>query len=111
MARASRASRHWRPIFPDNSVGARGMNIGIFGASLVSTHQNGAAAYYRGLVRALDDRGHGVTFYEPDACGRQQHRDLADPDWARVVVYAATEEGALQSLEEARRADLIIKAG
>ena len=57
------------------------MNIAFFGSSLVSAYWNGAATYYRGLIRALHDLGYDVTFYEPDAYGRQQHRDLlVDPD-------------------------------
>jgi spore maturation protein CgeB len=36
-------------------------------------------------VRALHQRGHRITFYEPDALGRQQQRDMADPEWARVT--------------------------
>src|SRR5437588_3577783 len=87
-----------------------GMTISIFGSSLVSAYWNGAATYYRGLVRALHERGHRITFYEPDAYERQQHRDMADPEWARVVVYPATEEAALEALEDARGSDLLIKA-
>src|SRR5579883_3308278 len=87
-----------------------GLNIAFFGSSLVSAYWNGAATYYRGLIHALHDRGHRVTFYEPDAYQRQQHRDIPDPDWARVVVYEATEEATLKALENARGADLIIKA-
>jgi spore maturation protein CgeB len=64
------------------------MRIAFFGSSLVSSYWNGAATYYRGLVRALHDRGHRVTFLEPDAYERQAHRDIDDPDWAEVVVYA-----------------------
>jgi spore maturation protein CgeB len=88
-----------------------GLDIAFFGSSLVSAYWNGAATYYRGIVRALHERGHRVTFYEPDAYGRQEHRDIADPDWARVVVYsAATEDSALRAVEEARGADLVVKA-
>jgi len=88
-----------------------GLRIAFFGSSLVSAYWNGAATYYRGIVRALHDRGHRVTFYEPDAYGRQEHRDLPDPEWARVVVYAGTgEDGVLRCLEEAARADLVVKA-
>jgi spore maturation protein CgeB len=88
-----------------------GLNISFFGSSLVSAYWNGAATYYRGIVRALHRRGHRVTFYEPDAYGRQEHRDIADPDWARVVVYSGeTEEAAFQAVEEARQADLVVKA-
>jgi len=87
-----------------------GLDIAFFGSSLVSAYWNGAATYYRGLVRALAERGHAVTFYEPDAFGRQQHRDLDDPDWARVVVYPGDPDGALAAMEQARRADLVVKA-
>src|SRR5215217_6079171 len=82
----------------------RGMNIAFFGSSLVSAYWNGAATYYRGIVRALHERGHRVTFYEPDAFGRQQHRDIDDPSWAKVVVYAGEgDEGVRRALERARR--------
>jgi len=88
-----------------------GLNIAFFGSSLVSAYWNGAATYYRGIVRALHNRGHRVTFYEPNAYGRQEHRDMPDPDWARVVVYSgATEDAALAAVEEARGADLVVKA-
>ena len=86
------------------------MKIAFFGSSLVSAYWNGAATYYRGIVRALHARGHQVSFYEPDAYQRQQHRDMPDPDWARVVVYPATEEAVFEVLEEAAQADVVIKA-
>jgi spore maturation protein CgeB len=87
-----------------------GLNIAFFGSSLVSAYWNGAATYYRGIIRAMAERGHRVTFYEPDAFERQQHRDIPDPDWARVVVYPATEDGVLRVLDDARGADLLVKA-
>src|SRR5512133_2720570 len=86
------------------------MKIAFFASSIVSAYWNGAATYYRGIVRALHERGHAVTFYEPDAYERQQHRDIPDPDWARVVVYEATDDGALAALESARGFDLVVKA-
>jgi spore maturation protein CgeB len=85
------------------------LNISFFGPSLISAHWNGAAAFYRGLVRALAERGHRVTFYEPDAYDRQQHRDIPPPHWARVIVYPATDESTLETLERAEESDLIIK--
>jgi spore maturation protein CgeB len=88
-----------------------GLNIAFFGSSLVSAYWNGAATYYRGIVRALHQRGHRVTFYEPDAFGRQQHRDMEDPSWATVVVYPGEgEAGVMRALERARGADLVVKA-
>jgi spore maturation protein CgeB len=87
------------------------MQIAFFGSSLVSAYWNGAATYYRGILRALHARGHQVTFYEPDAFGRQQNRDIADPPWARVIVYPATAESDAEAvLDAAAHADLIVKA-
>lgn len=87
------------------------MNIAFFASSLVSAYWNGAATYYRGIVRALAERGHRIRFYEPDAFGRQQHRDMADPAWAEVIVYPGEgEENALRMVEHARDADLVVKA-
>ncbi|HUR46902.1 MAG TPA: glycosyltransferase [Candidatus Saccharimonadales bacterium] len=87
------------------------LKIAFFGSSLVSAYWNGAATYYRGIVRALHERGHQVTFYEPDAFSRQEHRDIADPEWAEVVVYSPkTEAEVLATVERARGADLIVKA-
>src|SRR5215208_1654289 len=86
------------------------MNIAFFASSLVSAYWNGAATYYRGMVRALAERGHGVTFFEPDAYERQRHRDIRDPEWAKVVVYPATDAGVRAALDRARGADLVVKA-
>ena len=87
-----------------------GLHVAFFGSSLVSAYWNGAATYYRGILRALAERGHRITFYEPDAFERQQHRDIPDPGWARVVVYPADDAGVLRALEDARGADLVVKA-
>src|SRR5438045_7481652 len=86
------------------------MRIAFFGSSLVSAWWNGAATYYRGIVRALDSRGLQVTFYEPDAYERQQHRDIEDPPWAKVVVYRNDEAAVVQCLDTARGADVVVKA-
>jgi spore maturation protein CgeB len=87
------------------------MNIAFFGSSLVSAYWNGAATYYRGIIRSLAELGFDVTFYEPDAYGRQQNRDMDDPEWARVVVYPGEgDDGVHRVLAEARAADVIVKA-
>jgi spore maturation protein CgeB len=83
--------------------------LAFFGSSLVSAYWNGAATYYRGIIRALHARGYDVTFYEPDAYERQQHRDIPDPEWARVEVYPPTEAGVGRALSAGTRADIVIK--
>jgi spore maturation protein CgeB len=86
------------------------LNIAFFGSSLLSSYWNGAATYYRGIIRAMHARGHRITFYEPDALERQYHRDIDPPEWADVVVYPGTESGAMEALQRARRADVVVKA-
>jgi spore maturation protein CgeB len=86
------------------------MNIAFYGSSLLSSYWNGAATYYRGILKALAGHGYAITFYEPDAFDRQQHRDIDPPDWARSVVYPATEAGLRGVLAEAGAADIVVKA-
>ncbi len=86
------------------------MKIAFYGSSLLSSYWNGAATYYRGLLRALAAHGHEITFYEPDAYGRQDNRDIDEPDWAKVVVWQATPEGLKAAAGEASEADVVVKA-
>jgi spore maturation protein CgeB len=86
------------------------MKIAFYGSSLLSSYWNGAATYYRGLLRDLAARGHQVTFYEPDAFDRQKHRDIEPPPWADVRVYEATETAMRAVVAEAARADVVVKA-
>jgi spore maturation protein CgeB len=86
------------------------MNIAFYGSSLLSSYWNGAATYYRGILKELGGRGHAITFYEPDAFERQQHRDIDPPSYARSVVYEATPEACARVLAEAAAADIVVKA-
>jgi spore maturation protein CgeB len=86
------------------------MKIAFFGSSILSAYWNGAATYYRGIVRALYGMGHSITFYEPDAFDRQAHLDLDPPAWVKVVVYPNASSAALQQVESAGDADWVIKA-
>ena len=86
------------------------MRIAFYGSSLLSSYWNGAATYYRGILRDLASRGYDITFYEPDAFDRQQHRDIDPPPWARSVVYPATAAAMRGVLAEAGDADIVVKA-
>ncbi len=86
------------------------MNIAFYGSSLLSSYWNGAATYYRGLLRDLAGRGYDVTFYEPDAFDRQSHRDIDPPPWAKVEVYAATHADTQRVIARAAEADIVVKA-
>lgn len=86
------------------------MKIAFYGSSILSSYWNGAATYYRGLLRALARLGHDIEFLEPDAFGRQQHRDIEPPDWCRVTVWEATPAGLLTAAARAATADVVVKA-
>ena len=63
------------------------MKIFAFGSSIVSSYWNGAATYYRGCYKYLARLGYDITFAEPDAYGRQQHRDAGDFGFVKPLVY------------------------
>ena len=86
------------------------MRIAFYGSSLLSAYWNGAATYYRGLLEALAGYGHDIVFFEPDAFDRQAHRDIDCPDWARVVVWQATNAGMRAAAAQAAAADVVVKA-
>lgn len=86
------------------------MKIAFYGSSLLSAWWNGAATYYRGMLSELAKRGWEVTFYEPDAFDRQQHRDIDPPEWARVVVWDNTPEACAGVVARAAEADVVVKA-
>ncbi|RVB64887.1 hypothetical protein EN906_22870, partial [Mesorhizobium sp. M7A.F.Ca.CA.004.06.1.1] len=71
------------------------MKMAFYGSSLLSSYWNGAATYYRGLLKALAQLGYEITFYEPDVYDRQKNRDIEAPDWCTVVVYEATQHALM----------------
>ncbi len=86
------------------------MKLAFYGSSLLSSYWNGAATYYRGLLRALAARGFEITFHEPDVWERRQHRDIAMPDWCRVNVWPGTSAGLASAAACAGAADAVVVA-
>jgi spore maturation protein CgeB len=86
------------------------MKIAFYGSSIVSAYWNGAATYYRGLLKALARKGYDITFFEPDVFDRQKHRDIGSPDWCTVVVYEASMPALKHVTGLARQADIVVKA-
>ena len=84
------------------------MKIFVIGSSITSSYWNGAATYYRGIYRALAALGHDITFAEPDAYGRQQHRDQHDAHYVRSWVYRSPDDLS-RVLQQAADCDLVIK--
>ncbi|HVG27059.1 MAG TPA: glycosyltransferase [Acidobacteriaceae bacterium] len=89
------------------------MKIFAFGSSIVSSYWNGAATYYRGCYKYLARLGYDVTFAEPDAYGRQQHRDSDDFSYVRSIVYQPREADGGRDLDRmlqlAAEADVVVK--
>ena len=89
------------------------MKIFAFGSSIVSSYWNGAATYYRGCYKYLARLGYDITFAEPDAYGRQQHRDDDDFSYVTSLVYQPRERDGGRDLdrllEQAARYDIVVK--
>lgn len=87
------------------------LNIAFFGSSIVSAYWNGAATYYRGIIKALSQKGYKITFYEPNIYNRQKHRDIDPPDYCEVIIYEDDKINLQTLLRKAQEeADIIIKA-
>ena len=84
------------------------MKIFAFGSSIVSSYWNGAATYYRGCYKYLARMGHEIIFAEPDAYGRQQHRDADDFSYVRSLVYQPGVD-IDRMLDLATGADVVVK--
>ncbi len=66
------------------------MRIVIFGLAVSSSWGNGHAALWRGLIHALHQAGHHVTFFERDVPYYAEHRDLTElPGGGALVLYTA----------------------
>src|SRR5438105_375141 len=63
------------------------MKLVVFGLSVSSSWGNGHAVLWRALIRALAAHGHLVVFFERDVPWYAHHRDLAEIDGGRLVLY------------------------
>lgn len=84
------------------------MRFVFLGLSITSSWGNGHATTYRGLVRELVRRGHEVLFLERDAPWYAENRDLADPPWGAVRLYASLAELRDRHGDDVRRADAVV---
>src|SRR4030088_715376 len=85
----------------------RPLSIVVLGLSLSSSWGNGHATTYRALLKAFAARGHDITFFERDESWYADNRDLAEPDFCRLVVYNGQKDLArFETIIE--RADAVI---
>jgi len=68
------------------------LKIVIFGLSITSSWGNGHATTYRALARALHARGHRVVFFEKNVEWYASNRDLPEPGFCDLKLYAAWAE-------------------
>src|SRR5437016_11729467 len=81
------------------------MKLVIFGLTVSSSWGNGHATLWRGLCRALRNRGHDVVFFERDVPYYAAHRDLWELPGGRLILYSDWKEVAPVATRELAEAD------
>ncbi|MCR6655875.1 MAG: glycosyltransferase [Opitutus sp.] len=82
------------------------MKLVIFGLTLSSSWGNGHATLWRGLCRALAERGHRIVFFEADREYYATHRDLTELECGQLVIYRAWSEVRARAWQELADADV-----
>lgn len=70
------------------------MKCVVFGLTISSSWGNGHATLWRGLCRALAERGHDVTFFERDVWYYAAHRDASSVPGCDLRLYGEWQEVA-----------------
>src|SRR3954468_16973665 len=84
------------------------MKLVIFGLSVSSSWGNGHATLWRGLCRALAQRGHDVVFFERDVPYYAAHRDLAELPGGYLRLYSSWRDVIRIAERELREADVAL---
>ncbi len=84
------------------------LSIVILGLSITSAWGNGHATTYRGLVRALSERGHSLLFLERDVPWYAENRDLPHPPYAQTELYSSLADLQQRFAAQVAAADLVI---
>jgi spore maturation protein CgeB len=84
------------------------MKIVFLGLSITSSWGNGHATTYRGLIRALAERGHRVLFLERDAEWYAHNRDLPRPSYCSAQLYSDVAELEARWSSHIRSADCVV---
>lgn len=84
------------------------MRIVIFGLTISSAWANGHATPWRALLKGLNSLGHTATFFERDVAYYARHRDLADPEFCELALYAEWSSVLDRARQALRTADVAI---
>lgn len=82
------------------------MKLVVFGLSVSSSWGNGHATLWRGLIRALERRGHETVFFERDVPYYAAHRDLTSLPGLRLELYEEWSEARDAARRELADADV-----
>ena len=82
------------------------MRFVVFGLTISSSWGNGHATLWRGLCRALHERGHSVVFYEQDAPYYRQNRDLFAIQGGELVLYEQWSDVARRAARDVAEGDV-----
>jgi spore maturation protein CgeB len=82
------------------------MKLVVFGLTVSSSWGNGHATLWRGLCRALGERGHRVVFFERDVPYYATARDLTElPGGGELILYSEWSDVLASAREHANSAD------
>jgi spore maturation protein CgeB len=84
------------------------LSLVVLGLSITSSWGNGHATTYRGLLRALSERGHRTHFLERDRPWYAENRDLASPPYCETSLYHSPEELVDRFGSEIAEADVVM---
>jgi spore maturation protein CgeB len=84
------------------------VKILFFGLSISSAWGNGHATTYRALIRALQERGHRVVFFERNAEWYASNRDLPEPPFCTLQVFESWDTIKAQVRKELQDADVAV---
>ena len=81
------------------------MRLVVFGLTISSSWGNGHATLWRGLCRALGEKGHSVVFFEKNVQWYAAARDMVAPSGCELVFYDEFSDIAGQAARELAHAD------
>jgi spore maturation protein CgeB len=84
------------------------MRLVVFGLTVSSSWGNGHATLWRGLWRALAERGHSLVFFERDVPYYAEHRDVTHLAGGELVLYDDWHGIASRAAREVRGGDAVI---
>lgn len=84
------------------------MKIVVYGLTITSSWGNGHATTYRSLLRALARLGHRIHFVEKDLEWYRSNRDLPQPEFCTVHLYADWSADAQAMLALSDDADAVV---